>query len=243
MGNLAGGQVSRVGVLWFDRRVKPWVAISLVVGGGAALAFVSFGEGAFGVLGLVGVPVLLAALFVVPLLTAERPVDWRRIGLWGGAAAGLGWALLAVADLKMAALPLIFALLLLVFGWPFAVSGACVVAATAVRSSGRRRWGRPAWASALGLVGTYGYGLNHIDNGLTDIKDKTCRYAPSEGFTGEWTPGRQSLLPLSDTSCGADTVPWFVNPLLAVLAVLLVLSVASHARTRRKARAVAVVDR
>jgi hypothetical protein len=223
---------------WFDRRVKPWVAISLVVGGGAALAFASFGEGAFGVLGLVGVPALLVALFVVPLLTAERPVDWRRIGLWGTAALALGWALLAVVDLKMAALPLIFAVLLLVFGWPFAVSGACVVAVAAVRSSGRRMWGRLTWAALLGLVGTYGYGLNHMDDGLTDLKDKACRYAPSEGLTGDWTSGKQSLLPLSDTSCGADAVPGFVNPLLVVLAVLLVVSVAGYARTRRAACAV-----
>ncbi|MFD0852402.1 hypothetical protein ACFQ07_09225, partial [Actinomadura adrarensis] len=187
-------------------------------------------------------------LFVVPLRTAERPVDWRRIGLWTGAVLVAGWALLAANDLKMAALPLIFAWFYLVLGWPFAVSGAAVMAVTAVRASGRGMWerlawerlawGRLAWASALGLAGTYGYGLNRLDNGLTDVKDKVCRHEPSEGFTGGWTPGNQSLLPLSDTSCGADTVPWFVNPVLVVLAVVLVAGVVGYVRTRRAACAV-----
>ncbi|GAA4604813.1 hypothetical protein GCM10023195_16500 [Actinoallomurus liliacearum] len=70
---------------------------------------------------------------------------------------------------------------------------------------------------------------------MVDVQDRVCRFASlgglSWGVYAEENPsplrrhpstghtGGQSLLPLSDTSCGADTVPGFVNPLLAVLTV------------------------
>ncbi|GAA4604807.1 hypothetical protein GCM10023195_16480 [Actinoallomurus liliacearum] len=217
---------------------KQAVAAAVTVAAGMALAFAAYGEGAFNLLFVVGVPGLLVALFVLPLWAAARPGDLRRMGWWAAAVLGGGLLLLTVTAPKFALLVLGDALLL-TLGWPLATSAACLMAVAAVRSAlsqgprAARTWARSSWAGLLSVVATYGYGLSHLDDGMTD-KDRVCRFAPSGVRTGH--NGGQSLLPLSDTTCGPDTVPAFVNPILAVLTVLLALSLAAHVAVRLKAR-------
>lgn len=220
---------------------KHAVAAAVTFLGGVALAFAANGEGAFNTLFLVGAPGLLAALFVLPLRSAARPGDLRRIGWSAAAVLGGGLLLLAVTAPKFALLPVLVVGLGLILGWPLAASGACLMAIAAVRSGISPERGpaqtsaRSSWAWLLALAATYGYGLTHLDDGMLDVKDRVCRAStPSGGQVGH--SGGQSLLPLSDTSCGADTVPGFVNPLLAILAALLALSVAGHIPARRRAR-------
>ncbi|WP_214410365.1 hypothetical protein [Sphaerisporangium fuscum] len=217
------------------------LAAALTLTGGAALAFAAYGEGAFNSLLLVGVPGLLVALFVLPSRSAARSRARRRLGRWAGALVGGGLLLLAVTTPKFAVPALFIAAMYLVIGWPLAASAACVMAAAAVRSMSaagppapRRTWARLSWTWLLGLVAAYGYGLSHFDDAMADVKDRVCRVDPSAGLAGHG--GGQSLLPLGDTSCGADTVPGFVNPLLAVLAVLLAVSVTGYARARLRGR-------
>ncbi|WP_433225463.1 hypothetical protein [Microtetraspora malaysiensis] len=222
--------------------VKRAAAAAVTLVGGMALAFAAFGEGALNSLFLIVVPGLLVAVFVLPIWSAVRPGGRRRIGWWAAALLGVGLLLLAVIEPRYALLPVLAAALFLILGWPLTATAACVMAVVAVRSvrssglTARRTWARLSWAWLLGLLATYGYGLTRLDAGMVDVKDRVCRfdYDASGGAAG--SGGEQSLLPLSDTLCGADTVPGFVNPLLAVLAVLLAVSVAGYIRARRRAR-------
>ncbi|WP_344950866.1 hypothetical protein [Actinomadura miaoliensis] len=222
---------------------KHVVAAAVALVGGMALAFTANGEGAFAILSLVGVPALLVALFVLPLRSSLSPRDLRRVG-WGAAAVlSGGLLLLAAAAPKFAVLLVLLAALYLMIAWPVAVSSAGVMAVAAVRSglsagpTARRTWGRMSWTWLLALVATYGYGFSHFDDAMGDVKDRVCRFDPSGGQPGH--SGGQSLLPLSDTTCGADTVPGFVNPLLAVLAALLTVCVAGYVAIRLRPRAAA----
>ncbi|PZG52080.1 hypothetical protein C1I98_07600 [Spongiactinospora gelatinilytica] len=205
--------------------------------GGTVVSVVTSGEGALGFVSLVVVPGLLIALFVVPWLSAARPGGPRRAGLWAAVVLGGGSLLPAVIAPKFALLPVFIAALYLTIAGPPALSGACVAAIAAVRSMcPRRMWARWSWTWLLGAVATYGYGLTHFNDGMLDVKDGVCRVTPSgERVTSR---GTQTLLPLGDTSCGADTVPGFVNPLLAVLAVLLAVSatgcITARVRTERR---------
>ncbi|MGI5487940.1 hypothetical protein [Microtetraspora malaysiensis] len=220
--------------------VKRAAAVAVTLVGGMALAFAVFGEGALNSLFLVVVPGLLVAVFVLPIWSAARNGGRRRIGWWAAAVLGGGLLLLAVIAPRIALLPVLAAALFLILGWPLTATAACVMAVVAVRSvwssglTARRTWARLSWAWLLGLAATYGYGLTRLDAEMVDIKDRVCRYDASGGAAG--SGGEQSLLPLSDTLCGADTVPGFVNPLLAVLAVLLAVSVAGYTWARRRAR-------
>ncbi|WP_433355939.1 hypothetical protein ACQP25_18385 [Microtetraspora malaysiensis] len=183
---------------------------------------------------------LLVVAVVLPLRSSVRHRARRRIGWWAAALLGGGLLLLAAIAPRIALLPVLCVALILIFGWPLTATAACVMAVAAVRSgrssglTARRTWARLSLTWLLGLAATYGYGLTRLDAEMVDIKDRVCRYDASGGAAG--SGGEQSLLPLSDTLCGADTVPGFVNPLLAVLAVLLAVSVAGYTWARRRAR-------
>jgi hypothetical protein len=218
-----------------------YAAVAIALVGAMALAFASYGEGAFSLIPMIGLPGLLIALFVLPLRSAARPGDGRRVGRWIAAVPAVGLLLLAVTAPKAALLPAFIALQFVLIGWPFATVGAVVMAALAVRSgltpepmAARRTWARLSWTWSLGIVATYSYGLRQFDTRMADIKDRVCRFDASGG--GTVAHGGQSLLPLSDTSCGADTVPVWVDPLLAILAALLAVCVAGYVRARWRAR-------
>ncbi|MFF4778701.1 hypothetical protein ACFY05_38345 [Microtetraspora fusca] len=220
--------------------VKRAAAAAVMLVGGMALAFAAYGEGALNVLFLVVVPGLLVAVFVLPIRSAVRHRGLRRTGWWAAVLPGGALLLLAAFAPRLALLPVLAAALFLILGWPLTATAACVMAVAAVRSlrssgptAGRRTWARLSWTWLLGLLATFGYGLTRLDAEMVDVKDRVCRFDPSRPAGPR---GGQSLLPLSDTSCGADTVPGFVNPLLAVLAALLLVCVAGYIRARRRAR-------
>ncbi|GAA2411981.1 hypothetical protein GCM10010191_21650 [Actinomadura vinacea] len=214
-------------------------AAAAVLFGGTALAVATSGEGVLSGMYMVGMPGLLVALFVVPLRSAQ-PHSRRRIAGWAAAVAGGGLLLLAAAVPEGALLLVILAALYLLIGWPWVACAACVTAAAAARSAllpgpeaARRTWARLSWTWLLGAVATYGYGAGHLNDGMLDVKEKVCRFDSSGGQVG--ASGGQSLLPLSDTSCGTDTVPGIVNPLLAVLVGLLAVCVTGYVKARRTA--------
>ncbi|MFG2004090.1 hypothetical protein ACGFNU_33520 [Spirillospora sp. NPDC048911] len=221
--------------------MKHVVAAAVTLLGGVALAYAAYGEGAFNILYLVGVPGALIALFVLPLRSEPRPGGLRWIGWSVTAVLTAGLAIVAATAPEFALLLALIGTLYLLIGWPLAISGACVMAVAAVRSglapgpaAARRMWARLSWTLLLCVVAAYGYGFSHLDDAMADVKDRVCR---SDASGGQVKPGGgQSLLPLSDTSCGADTVPGFVNPLLALLAGLLVVCVAGHLTARLRTR-------
>ncbi|MCP2336385.1 hypothetical protein [Actinomadura rupiterrae] len=98
-----------------------------------------------------------------------------------------------------------------------------------------RAWGRMVWTSSLALAATYGFGLSHFDKGMSDVKDSVCRVTLGAADAPSGPGGGQSLLPLSDTTCGLDTVPGFVNPLLGALVALLVACLAGYGGARLRA--------
>ncbi|RFU37826.1 hypothetical protein DZF91_30865 [Actinomadura logoneensis] len=223
--------------------MKYLIAAALTFAGGALLSFVAFGEAAFSLLGLVGVPGLLVLLFLVPALSSGRSAELGRIGLGAALLVVVGVSLLAAFAPKYAVLLALVAGFGLLAGWPLAASAALLMAVASVRAGrsraaaapgGARVWSRMAWTSVLALAATYGFGLSHLDDDMRDVKDRVCRYT-SEGASAGHTGG-QSLLPLSDTTCGPDTVPGFVNPLLVVLATLLVLCVGAYCGARLRTR-------
>ena len=123
-------------------------------------------------------------------------------------------------------------LTLLGLAWPVIAVGAVVliiVAVLAVRGDQIRRDRLRALnragllltlAAALTAISAYGYGLSETTFGLfTDIDD-ACAISRSGASPADG--GSQSMWPLTDTTCGADLVPSFVNPLVVGSAVLFV---------------------
>ncbi|MFB4274240.1 hypothetical protein ACBJ59_03005 [Nonomuraea sp. MTCD27] len=219
------------------RLVEHVAAIAVTLLGGTVVAFAAYDGNAISFVSLVVVPALLVALFVLPLLSVARPRGPRRSGWRAAAVLGGGLLLLAAITPKFALLLVLIAVLYLTIGWPLAASAACVAAVAAVRSAlspgpatSPRTWGRMSWTWLLSAVATYGYGLTHLNDYMLDVKDGICRVIPS-GEQAE-PGGTQTLLPLSDSLCGADTVPGFVNPLLAALAGLLAASATMYVVAR-----------
>ncbi|MFC4909788.1 hypothetical protein [Actinomadura gamaensis] len=221
--------------------MKYWIAAGLTFAGGAALSSAVYGEGAVNTIALAGVPGLLAALFLAPMLSSGRSRDLARAGIGAVAVLVVLVTLLAAADSRYLALGALLGILLLSTGWPLAASAAALMVVASVRAgrsrvTAPRTFARMSWTWTLALAATYGYGLDHFDADMADVKDGVCRVTP--GFSEAWSGrggGGQSLLPLSDTTCGADTVPGFVNPLLAVLTALLVACLAGYGGARLRA--------
>lgn len=245
--------------------MKYWIAAGLTFAGGMALSTALYGEGAVGMVGLIGVPGLLVTLFLAPALSSGRPGSLGRVGAWAAVLLAVGLLLLFAVAPMYALLLEFLAMLLLSIGWPLAASAALLMAIASVRAEkargaarsdaparaggtparasggvlggtsggvlgGARVWGRMAWTWLLALAATYGFGLTHFDDDMQDVKDSVCRVTFEPAAAGH--EGGQTFLPLSDTSCGADTVPGFVNPLLAVLASLLVVCLAGYGGAR-----------
>ncbi|MEV4257607.1 hypothetical protein AB0J52_30990 [Spirillospora sp. NPDC049652] len=223
--------------------MKYWITAGVVFAGGTALSFATNGEAAFSLVGVALVPSLLVTLFLAPALSSARSAELGKVGLGAVFLLVVGVLLLVVVAPKYAVLLALLGVLALTFGWPMAASAAAVMVVASVRAGrsraaaapgGARVWSRMAWTSVLALAATYGFGLSHLDDDMMDVKDRVCRYTAENASTGH--RGGQSLLPLSDTSCGADTVPGYVNPALAVLASLLVLCLAAYFGARLRTR-------
>ncbi|MFC5181421.1 hypothetical protein [Actinomadura harenae] len=217
--------------------MRYWIAAGLTFAGGVALSAALEGEGAVNMVGLVGVPGLLLALFAAPALSSARPGDLGRVAAGGSVLLLVGLLLLFAVSPRWALFLALLGALALTLGWPLAASAACVMAVGSVRAvrarNGPRVWSRMTWTWLLALAATYGFGLTHFDDAMQDVKDRVCRATPDGAVPNH--DGGQSLLPLSDTSCGADTVPGYVNPLLAVLAALVVVCVAGYGSARLRA--------
>jgi hypothetical protein len=173
------------------------------------------------------VPLLMVALAVVLPLRAWRPelIGGLRWWLLGVLAAVLVVAL--VSDPVGLLAGVLMAVFLTLFAWPLVGVGAAVAGALAVRSglrpgpaAARATWARLVWTWLLAAVSLYGYGAMRVDGAFVLDPEDTCRYVTD----GRYDPGgRASLFPLSDTTCGSEAVPAFVNPLLVVLAGLMVI--------------------
>ncbi|WP_026414961.1 hypothetical protein [Actinomadura oligospora] len=214
--------------------MKYWIAAGATLAGGAALSSVMNGaEGTFSMITF-GIPALLVALLVVQALSSTRPA----VVAGGAGLLVAGLLVLAAFELKFVLLLALLGMLGLMVGWPVVASAACLMVVASVRSGrvrqGSRVWSRMAWTWALALAATYGFGLSHFYDDVLDLKDGGCRFTSEVGAAGYagGHEGGQSLVPLSDTTCGADTVPGFVNPLLALLAALAVACLAGYAATR-----------
>ncbi|MFC4049781.1 hypothetical protein ACFOY4_08825 [Actinomadura syzygii] len=170
--------------------------------------------------------VLLVALAVLLPLRAWRPAAFGRLRWWvlGIMGGGLLAALIAdpVEMLKM----LVLMVFLTIIAWPVVALGAVATGVMAVRSglrpgraAARATWTRLVWTWLLALVALYGYGVMSTKAMWGKDPGDACRFTG----TGTRPDGSLSMLPLSDTTCGADSVPGFVNPLLALLTILLVV--------------------
>ncbi|MEV5576146.1 hypothetical protein AB0L06_39460 [Spirillospora sp. NPDC052269] len=217
--------------------MKYWIAAGLTLAGGVVLSAALYGEGATGMVSLIGVPGLLVALFAAPALSSRRPGELGRVAAGAAVLLVVGLLLLVAVAPEYTLLLALLGALLLMIGWPLAASAACLMAVASVRAGRARNvarvWARMAWTWLLALAATYGFGLAHFDDDMLDAKDGVCRITSETASVGH--EGGQSLLPLSDTSCGADTVPGFVNPLLTVLTALVVLCLAGYGATRLRA--------
>ncbi|MFC4585713.1 hypothetical protein [Sphaerisporangium corydalis] len=144
---------------------------------------------------------------------------------------------------------LLVVLLLLGLAWPVGVVAVLVLVVSAVLAllGERRAAGRAGWtlaaAAACTAVTAYAYGLRTTTAGAwTDPDDRCALASPGTYAYGHRGPagGSQSMWPLHDTTCGADLVPGFVNPLVtgAVLlfAVLVVYMTATRIRSRHRLR-------
>jgi len=186
------------------------------------------------------VPLLMVTLAVLLPLRAWRPGTFGRLRWWvlGVAGAALMYALVTDPVSLLAGIFLLVFVVLI--AWPLTATAAALVLALAVRSglrpgaeAARATWVRLSWTWLLASISLYGFGLTSAKGAFALDPDDTCR------SWGHYDPGgHTSLLPLSDTTCGAEAVPGFVNPLLAALAGLLMICVVGAVAARvRQGRA------
>ncbi|MBO2446487.1 hypothetical protein J4573_05260 [Actinomadura barringtoniae] len=189
---------------------------------------------------VVGTLLLMVVLAVLLPLRAVRPGLLGRLRWWvlGVIAAALVFA--GATDPRGLLAGVFLAVFVTLVAWPVVGVGAVVVGALAVRSglkpgpeAARATWVRLSWTWLLAAISVYGYGLTRAKGTFALDPGDSCR------FGGSYDPdGHTSLLPLSDTTCGSEAVPGFVNPLLAVLVGLVVIcAVGAVAAAARQGRA------
>ncbi|RKS72127.1 hypothetical protein BZB76_4944 [Actinomadura pelletieri DSM 43383] len=177
---------------------------------------------------------LVVALAVLLPLRAWRPTAFGRLRWWVLGIVGGGLVTTLIVDPLGVLVTLFLTALLMIVAWPVVALAAVATGVWAVRSgirpgqaAARATWVRLVLTWFLALLALYGYGLMNTRTIEKDPGD-ACRFSA----TGYQPDGSMSLLPLSDTTCGADSVPGFVNPLLMLLTALLVIcvigAVASH---------------
>ncbi|RFS84622.1 hypothetical protein D0T12_13815 [Actinomadura spongiicola] len=178
---------------------------------------------------------LVVALAVLLPLRAWRPTAFGRLRWWVLGIVGGGLVTTLVVDPIGVLGALLLTALLMIVAWPVVALAAVATGVWAVRSglrpgqaAARTTWVRLVWTWLLALVALYSYGVMSTTTAEAKDPGDACRFSG----TGYRPDVSTSLQPLSDTTCGADSVPGFVNPLLlvltALLAVCIVGAVASH---------------